>query len=243
LLKNGRRCRACLVKLSLWDAESTGNKLGETAPQTVTLDNGLFTVPAIDFGFDAQDRWLEVAVSCADPDYTTLGPRSLVGSTGGVPPGTVVAFAGRIVDVPAGWLLCNGAAIPRGGLYSRLFAAIGAAHGSGDGVSTFNLPDYRGRFLRGVNNSTGRDPDVASRYASAPGGFTGDSIGSLQDDSIGPHTHALSLEGTAGSNANSAVSSETGSGAAIDAPVRSSGTNIRAETRPKNVYVNWIIKY
>lgn len=74
----------------------------------------------------------------------------LVGSV--IPPGTIAPFAGG--TVPSGWLLCDGSTASRS-TYSALFAAVGTAHGSGDGSSTFNLPDYRGQFLRGrVNIST-----------------------------------------------------------------------------------------
>lgn len=74
----------------------------------------------------------------------------LVGSV--IPAGSVAPFSGSVV--PAGWLLCDGSATSRT-TYSNLFAALGTAHGQGDGSTTFNLPDYRGQFLRGrVNIST-----------------------------------------------------------------------------------------
>ena len=63
-----------------------------------------------------------------------------------IPVGTVIAFAGT--TVPNGWLLCDGSAVDRTA-YSRLFSAIGTAHGNGNGSSTFHIPDYRGQFLRG----------------------------------------------------------------------------------------------
>lgn len=63
-----------------------------------------------------------------------------------VPPGTVIAFAGG--TVPNGWLLCDGSAIDRT-THARLYNAIGVAHGHGNGSTTFNLPDFRGQFLRG----------------------------------------------------------------------------------------------
>ena len=49
---------------------------------------------------------------------------------------------------PAGWLLCDGSAISRTA-YARLFAALGTAHGVGDGSTTFNLPNIKGRGLVG----------------------------------------------------------------------------------------------
>lgn len=77
-----------------------------------------------------------------------------------IPPGTVIAYAGD--SVPSGWLKCDGTAISRDD-HSRLFQVVNTAHGIGNGSSTFNLPDYRGRFLRCIDGNTGRDPDVLSR--------------------------------------------------------------------------------
>ena len=64
----------------------------------------------------------------------------------------VKAYAGS--TAPEGYLLCQGQAVSRT-TYSALFAVLGTSHGQGDGSTTFNLPDYRGTFLRGrVNVST-----------------------------------------------------------------------------------------
>lgn len=63
-----------------------------------------------------------------------------------VPVGTVLAHAGT--NSPSGYLSCNGSAVSRS-LYSNLFYTIGTLYGSGDGSTTFNLPDYRYVFLRG----------------------------------------------------------------------------------------------
>jgi len=107
------------------------------------------------------------------------------------PPGTVIAFA-RPIDgnpggatttkpPPAGWPYCNGDAVLRT-QYASLFAAITIAHGGGDGVTTFNLPDYRGRFLRGVDGAAGNDPDAATRTAAKTGGNVGNTVGSTQGE-------------------------------------------------------------
>jgi microcystin-dependent protein len=63
-----------------------------------------------------------------------------------IPPASVLPFAAS--SAPTGWLLCDGSAVSRT-TYAALFAAIGTSHGSGDGSTTFNLPDYRWTFLRG----------------------------------------------------------------------------------------------
>jgi microcystin-dependent protein len=121
------------------------------------------------------------------------------------PIGSIVAFAGPVnaaFEVANGWLLCDGRSLNRtshdtaNAPFMPLFNAIGSSWG-GDGVNNFNIPDLRGRFLRGVDNGTGRDPDVARRRASNPGGHDKDQVGSLQDDQAGPHNHAVTDNGHA----------------------------------------------
>jgi microcystin-dependent protein len=105
-----------------------------------------------------------------------------------LPAGIVMAFAGA--QPPAGWLLCDGRPVSRTE-YAALFAVIGIADGSGDGATTFNLPDYRGRFLRGVDGSAGHDPDAAKRTAPSPGANVGDAVGSLEGSAFAQHQHGL----------------------------------------------------
>lgn len=94
-----------------------------------------------------------------------------------VPTGAILPFAGTVA--PSGYLFCNGAAVSRT-TYAKLFAVIGVSHGYGDNSTTFNIPDYRGRFLRGVDGGTARDPNRATRTAMNTGGNTGDAVGTLQ---------------------------------------------------------------
>lgn len=67
------------------------------------------------------------------------------------PAGTMLPFAGK--TVPSGWLLCNGAAVSRT-TYARLFSAIGTSWGTGDGSTTFNLPNCDSRFLEGTTDAS-----------------------------------------------------------------------------------------
>ena len=82
------------------------------------------------------------------------------GSTGSIigtlPAGMVMYFANA--TVPQGWLQCNGAVISRA-TYVDLFSAIGTVYGTGNGSTTFNLPDFRGQFLRAWPSTT---PTVAT---------------------------------------------------------------------------------
>jgi microcystin-dependent protein len=98
----------------------------------------------------------------------------------------IIPFSGT--TAPDGWMLCEGQAISRT-KYSRLFSIIGTAYGIGDGTSTFNLPDLRGQFLRGVDRGSNRDPDKTSRTA-VNGGNAGDNVGSVQTHNYISHTHS-----------------------------------------------------
>lgn len=164
--------------------------------------------------------------------------------TSAVPAGTIKAYGGT--TPPDGYIVCDGSAIDRT-TYADLFDAIGTAWGNGDGSVTFNLPDLRGRFLRGKDNSAGNDPDAASRFA-LNAGNAGDNVGSYQDDAFQGHFHE---EGSIGYGTSTSGSGTTFIGSAnkqniIGAP-KTDGTNgtprTTSETRPKNASVIYIIKY
>lgn len=82
-----------------------------------------------------------------------------------MPTGSVIPYAGK--SAPDGWLLCDGAAVSRT-TYADLFAVIGTTFGSGDGSTTFNLPDLRGRVAVGVDSDAnlGRQSGATSQYFS-----------------------------------------------------------------------------
>jgi len=142
-------------------------------------------------------------------------------------------------SVPSGYLECDGSAISRT-TYASLFAIIGETHGEGNGTTTFNIPDYRGKFFRAWDHGAGNDPDAASRTAQATGGNTGDNIGSIQADEYESHQHQTYW----GQNGAGDLYPETpyisnvyGGGAHS---VSASGGN---ETRPINTYIMPCIKY
>lgn len=120
------------------------------------------------------------------------GTQWVPSNVGQTPIGTIVPFAGP--NLPAGWLRCDGSTVSRT-TYADLFAAIGTAWGSGNGSSTFHLPDLRGRFARGVDGGIGRDPDAGTRTASNAGGNSGANLGSVQTDATGSHTHGINDPG------------------------------------------------
>lgn len=153
------------------------------------------------------------------------------------PVGTVLTYTGD--TAPEGWLMCDGETVSRAD-YSALYAVIGDRFGYGNGATTFHVPDFRGKFLRGRDAGTGYDPDRLNRTNLYPGGATGDLVGSLQYDELRSHTHTeyvLANDGLNGVNY----------GGPYMIPNQwfqhNSGATGGSETRPVNIYVNYIIKY
>jgi microcystin-dependent protein len=94
----------------------------------------------------------------------SLGPAGPQGVSGdSLPIGAVYAYTS--LTAPSGSVLCDGTAYSRT-LYSALFGVIGTTFGSGDGITTFNVPDLRSRFILGVGQGTG----LANRVLAATGG-------------------------------------------------------------------------
>ncbi len=180
-----------------------------------------------------------------------------------IPAGTIVAFGGDTAHVPVGWVLCDGRALsitnPK---YLALFNAIGFNWGQPDGTH-FKVPYTLGMFLRGGNNGSGNDPDVASR-TSIPGttSNSGDKVGSFQADVFQNHTHDLYSSLTGGQSAAVTVMTYRNPGGGYNlshtgqyveytnlqvmgvngANVGGGTPRLSVETRPKNVNVNYIIK-
>lgn len=183
-----------------------------------------------------------------------------------VPVGSVVAFAGVFNDSnDPNWRVCRGQSVRRAD-FPRLFAVIGTAWGQGDNPgTTFSLPDLRGVFLRGVAQGTPTDPDRDSRTA-RNGGNSGDRVGSFQGFATAlprrefatgnestPHTHEVTNTNarTEGGNPNTFGDGDE-RGVTPTAAI-TMGPNDRPhthnvtgggdqETRPVNVYVNYICK-
>jgi microcystin-dependent protein len=159
-----------------------------------------------------------------------------------VPAGIVSAYMGTVGTCPIGYLAANGQAVNKS-QYPSLATAFGIS------ASTFALPDLRGQFLRGLDTTGAIDPSGTSR-----------TVGSVEQDAMQGHAHNnnnLTQTSTAGSSNHYDVGSSGGdfnnSVANNGAPVLattgpiSDGTNgtprTALETRPKNVAVNYCVKY
>lgn len=160
--------------------------------------------------------------------------------------GTVLPFAGAAA--PGGWLLCHGQAVSRSE-YANLFGVIGETFGDGDGSTTFNVPDLRGEFIRGLDAGRGVD--------------AGRTLGSAQDDAFQGHWHAISsldppqvehnypyrfsttpgtgTGGIAATNQTEGVNKYT-SEYAEDTDRELGVPRVAEETRPRNIAMTHIIK-
>jgi len=150
------------------DADSS-NYIALQAPTSVSA-NVTFSLPAADG-------------SSGDVLQTNGSGTLSFGS--GIPVGAVMPYAGlwSPETIPSGWLLSYGQAISRT-TYSALFTVIGTTYGAGDGSTTFNLPDLRGRLVAGQDSMGGTS---ANRLTGLSGGVQGDTIGATG----GAETHTL----------------------------------------------------
>ena len=153
----------------------------------------------------------------------TLTGTDVVAALGYTPGTTGTQAAGSVGQIsyfpttsaPTGWLVADGSAVSRT-TYSLLFGLVGTMYGAGDGSTTFNLPDLRGEFIRGLDLSRGVD--------------TGRTIGSFPAAAVGNHAHGFQHVSP---HANGTI------WATGDDPGGNDGTTISVtgsqETRPRNV--------
>lgn len=177
------------------------------------------------------------------------------GGSGSVPVGTILTYAGSITDEivdgkpkkiepVTGYLLCNGAEISSV-QYPDLANVINNSWGTGgDGDdNTMNLPDLRGMFLRGVSglrNDGRQDPD--GREAMLTGGNSGNDVGSYQNDALQDHYHGYVRNETTIQRGTSGGQATVLRGTELANSYGPSG-RVGSETRPRNAYVHYIIKY
>lgn len=214
------------------DADSS-NYVALQAPATVA-SNLTLTLPAAD-GSSGQA-------------LTTNGSGALAFATiGGVPTGAVFYFAAN--TAPTGFLKANGAAVSRT-TYAALFAITGTTYGSGDGSTTFNLPDLRGEFIRGWADDGGVDASrafgSAQSYATAKPQTTtatrllGDGTTTTLGAASNPSAIGFARASKSGEGVTAGSVDSTDSGIEVDVINAVTGD---AETRPRNVALLACIKF
>lgn len=159
--------------------------------------------------------------------------------------GQRMLFRGPQDKIPAGWLIENGAAVSRT-TYATLFAVIGVIYGAGDGATTFNLPDARGEFERGLDLGRGVDPgrvlgsgqgdairNIKGSFDRGNVGYVADGIGSVS----GPFFKDTGKNfGDLAAPTGTPNSRPIGFDASLSVPTA-------AENRPRNLAGIPIIKY
>lgn len=166
--------------------------------------------------------------------------------------GVMLPWAGSEANVPSGWLLCDGRAASRA-TYLNLFNVIGTIYGIGDGSTTFNLPDLRGKFPLGKDNMGGTSADrVTAPEADNLGQGAGEENHTLTVDEIPGHSHreiasdgrVIYLSGdTYGGDYNKLMPTSThGIGQYPPLETASKGGGNPHNNMPPYVTLNWIIK-
>ena len=152
-----------------------------------------------------------------------------------VPVGTVIMWMGQKGQWPTGWLYCDGSSYAVS-QYRSLYDVIGNSFG-GDS-SNFLTPDFRGYFVRGVDDGAKADPDAADRTmkdGSKPAS-PDSTAGTYQADAFKSHTHGY--QEFADTNSGSVKNDDSDWGNQ-DATSDATGGS---ETRPKNVAAFFLIK-
>ena len=163
-----------------------------------------------------------------------------------MPTGSLMPYAGS--SAPTGYLLCDGAAISRT-TYATLFALVGTTYGAGDGSTTFNIPDLRGRVIAGQDDMGGSS---ANRLTGLTGGVDGDVLGgsggaethTLSTAELPAHNHNLPVDGTGGAYDGESLTATGGSEAGYDGSVDSAnrgGGGAHNNVQP-TIILNYIIK-
>lgn len=165
-----------------------------------------------------------------------------------IPVSTVLDFAGS--TAPTGYLLCFGQAISRT-TFAALFAAVSTAYGVGDGSTTFNIPDGRGRIGAGKDDMGGV---VANRLTTAASGVNGVALGATGGEQahaliiaeLAAHTHPLTLQSAGGNSLGTPPAYFSGdtalSGISPTATTSSTGSGTAHNNVQPTIVFNKIIK-
>lgn len=178
----------------------------------------------------------------------TLASGVLAAEGGGVPTGSIVPTAATAE--PSGWLFCYGQAVGRT-TYATLFTAIGTNYGAGDGSTTFNIPDLRGRIVAGRDDMGG---SAASRLTSGGSGINGTTLGAaggsqahtLAASEMPSHTHTLNTSfdnpGASNAPASAAYRNSNSDGNTVTVTTGSAGSGGAHQNTQPTIIANYIIK-
>jgi microcystin-dependent protein len=158
------------------------------------------------------------------------------------PAGAIEAYAGS--TAPTGWLLAYGQAVSRT-TYANLFAVLSTTYGSGDGSTTFNLPDLRGRAIAGVDNMGGTDAGRLS-ISNTLGTATGAETHTLSSAEMPSHRHDIQRSNSAATSVSPDASAHyrisADSGATMTTTQNTGGGGAHNNMQP-TIVLNYIIKF
>lgn len=173
----------------------------------------------------------------ATKGYVDTQIAAIPAATDQTPAGTVIWTARS--TAPTGYLKANGAAVSRS-TYAALFSAIGTTYGSGNGSTTFNLPDLRGEFIRGWDDGrgvdSGRSLGSGQAFATSASGL-----------SVSPSSHSHSYldetnNGTGGGQGGGGANTGTQTLGKTTGNTSLSIASTATETRPRNIALLACIK-
>ena len=168
------------------------------------------------------------------------------------PPGTIAPFAGdvSISGPPIGWLLCDGQAVSRTTYapLDTLMSAAGYPYGNGDGSTTFNVPDFRGRIAMGLDNMGGTSANIVQDAAADTlGGTLGAETVVLSTSHLPLHTHTYDDQYVAGTSGGAFVGPNvTNTASQLDSTSRttgSTGSGAAHENVQPTMAMNVLIKF
>jgi microcystin-dependent protein len=179
--------------------EKLADQLSTSGDRPLTMR--FATITAVDAGAGGKVQTSETGtgwVSRSEDTFLHVGDRvwllqyssvwivggRLSGESSANPIGAIMPFAGS--TAPAGWAVCDGSAISRTD-YPVAFATMGTAYGTGDGSTTFNLPDLRGKFPLGVSASHAQATTGGAETAT----LTVANLPAHDHGGVGDHTHTV----------------------------------------------------
>ena len=148
--------------MAIWDLQASAGAAGSSllwrgAWNSATSYNpydAVYSATGSSYISKTNNQSKDPVSNAADWDLlASVGAQGPQGFLGGLPVGAITDYGGAIE--PEGWLFCWGQIYPRTGIFAPLFGVLGEQFGRGDGVTTFQLPDYRGRVSAAPDNMGG----------------------------------------------------------------------------------------